>query len=210
MFLHAERFHRQTCELPQNWSQFSAFSITSAITETRSCCRWRAPAINTRCQHQCHCFILDPALTMDPNEVKLYSCNKPNVSLVKQTELTSCISPKRVHAGDCLQPLSEVSTPIYLTPNTTSTCPTVTGEVSSGKNRRDLPHTHAWQNWPAPACVAQINMCLNTHQNQPKLYSCSSVQCWSSRGKRRGQCWCVDQSGLQVSSTTGEKGSLVC
>lgn len=67
------------------------------------------------------------------------------------------------------------------------------------------PWTHA-----APACVAQINICVDTCQNQPKLYFCSSVQCWSSRGKRRGQCWCVDQNGMQVSSNTGEKGSLVC
>ncbi|XP_029682021.1 insulin-like growth factor-binding protein 3 isoform X3 [Takifugu rubripes] len=35
-------------------------------------------------------------------------------------------------------------------------------------------------------------------------------QCWSSRGKRRGQCWCVDQNGMQVSPNTGEKGSLAC
>lgn len=61
-----------------------------------------------------------------------------------------------------------------------------------------------------PACVAQISICINICQHQPKLYFCSSVQCWSSRGKRRGQCWCVDQNGMQVSPNTGEKGSLAC
>lgn len=46
--------------------------------------------------------------------------------------------------------------------------------------------------------------------NQSCVFFGSSVQCWSSRGKRRGQCWCVDQNGMQVSSNTGEKGSLAC
>lgn len=36
------------------------------------------------------------------------------------------------------------------------------------------------------------------------------VQCWSSRGKRRGQCWCVDPNGMQVSSNTKQKGNLAC
>ncbi|XP_041814321.1 insulin-like growth factor-binding protein 3 [Chelmon rostratus] len=35
-------------------------------------------------------------------------------------------------------------------------------------------------------------------------------QCWSSRGKRRGECWCVDQNGMPVSSNTKEKGGLSC
>uniref|UniRef100_A0A3Q3XII0 Thyroglobulin type-1 domain-containing protein n=1 Tax=Mola mola TaxID=94237 RepID=A0A3Q3XII0_MOLML len=35
-------------------------------------------------------------------------------------------------------------------------------------------------------------------------------QCWSSRGKRRGQCWCVDPNGMQVSSNTKQKGNLTC
>lgn len=70
---------------------------------------------------------------------KTFSCNKPNIPLVKQTELMICVSSDRVHVGDCWQPLSKVSTPIYLTPNMTSTCPTVTSEVTSGRNRQDLP-----------------------------------------------------------------------
>lgn len=36
------------------------------------------------------------------------------------------------------------------------------------------------------------------------------VQCWSSRGKRRGKCWCVDINGLMVPSKGRHKGSLVC
>ncbi|XP_019942114.2 insulin-like growth factor-binding protein 6 [Paralichthys olivaceus] len=35
-------------------------------------------------------------------------------------------------------------------------------------------------------------------------------QCWSSRGKQRGKCWCVDESGMPVSTNTREKGSLSC
>ncbi|XP_074488238.1 insulin-like growth factor-binding protein 6 [Sebastes fasciatus] len=35
-------------------------------------------------------------------------------------------------------------------------------------------------------------------------------QCWSSRGKRRGKCWCVDQNGMPVSSNTKQKGGLSC
>ncbi|XP_061731104.1 insulin-like growth factor-binding protein 3 [Nerophis ophidion] len=35
-------------------------------------------------------------------------------------------------------------------------------------------------------------------------------QCWSSRGKKhRGRCWCVDESGLPVTSYT-HKDSLAC
>lgn len=36
------------------------------------------------------------------------------------------------------------------------------------------------------------------------------VQCWSSRGKRRGNCWCVDQNGMPVSSSTKQRGGLSC
>lgn len=35
-------------------------------------------------------------------------------------------------------------------------------------------------------------------------------QCWSSRGKRRGKCWCVDQNGMTVSSNTDQKDDLSC
>ncbi|XP_031177969.1 insulin-like growth factor-binding protein 5 [Sander lucioperca] len=35
-------------------------------------------------------------------------------------------------------------------------------------------------------------------------------QCWSSRGKRRGRCWCVDPNGMPVSSNTKQKGGLSC
>ncbi|XP_035517159.1 insulin-like growth factor-binding protein 5 [Morone saxatilis] len=35
-------------------------------------------------------------------------------------------------------------------------------------------------------------------------------QCWSSRGKRRGKCWCVDQNGMPVPSNTKQRGSLSC
>ncbi|XP_029007076.1 insulin-like growth factor-binding protein 3 [Betta splendens] len=35
-------------------------------------------------------------------------------------------------------------------------------------------------------------------------------QCWSSRGKQRGKCWCVDESGMPVSSSTKKRGSLRC
>ncbi|KAI3370191.1 hypothetical protein L3Q82_024979 [Scortum barcoo] len=32
-------------------------------------------------------------------------------------------------------------------------------------------------------------------------------QCWSSRGKQRGKCWCVvDQNGMPVSSGTKQRG----
>ncbi|KAE8298698.1 Insulin-like growth factor-binding protein 6 [Larimichthys crocea] len=35
-------------------------------------------------------------------------------------------------------------------------------------------------------------------------------QCWSSRGKRRGKCWCVDQNGMPVTSNTKQRGGLSC
>ncbi|XP_075880617.1 insulin-like growth factor-binding protein 6 [Nelusetta ayraudi] len=35
-------------------------------------------------------------------------------------------------------------------------------------------------------------------------------QCWSSRGKRRGKCWCVDMNGMMVASKGKQKGSQVC
>ncbi|XP_035008126.1 insulin-like growth factor-binding protein 5 [Hippoglossus stenolepis] len=35
-------------------------------------------------------------------------------------------------------------------------------------------------------------------------------QCWSSRGKQRGKCWCVDEKGMLVSTGTREKGRLSC
>lgn len=34
-------------------------------------------------------------------------------------------------------------------------------------------------------------------------------QCWSSRGKRRGKCWCVDQNGMPVANTK-QRGGLSC
>ncbi|KAM7005813.1 insulin-like growth factor-binding protein 6 [Tautogolabrus adspersus] len=34
-------------------------------------------------------------------------------------------------------------------------------------------------------------------------------QCWSSRGKQRGKCWCVNQNGMPV-TTTKHKGHLSC
>ncbi|KAK2862258.1 hypothetical protein Q5P01_001791 [Channa striata] len=35
-------------------------------------------------------------------------------------------------------------------------------------------------------------------------------QCWSSRGKQRGNCWCVNENGMPVASNTKKKGSLNC
>ncbi|KAL3058431.1 hypothetical protein OYC64_010574 [Pagothenia borchgrevinki] len=35
-------------------------------------------------------------------------------------------------------------------------------------------------------------------------------QCRSSRAKRRGKCWCVDQKGVEVPSKTKQKGPLSC
>ncbi|XP_056292751.1 insulin-like growth factor-binding protein 5 [Pseudoliparis swirei] len=35
-------------------------------------------------------------------------------------------------------------------------------------------------------------------------------QCWSSRGKRHGKCWCVNQNGMPVSSNTKHKGGRSC
>ncbi|XP_026205086.1 insulin-like growth factor-binding protein 3 [Anabas testudineus] len=35
-------------------------------------------------------------------------------------------------------------------------------------------------------------------------------QCWSSRGKQRGNCWCVDENGLPVSSKNKRRGGLSC
>ncbi|KAF7663965.1 hypothetical protein LDENG_00195190 [Lucifuga dentata] len=35
-------------------------------------------------------------------------------------------------------------------------------------------------------------------------------QCWSSRGKQRGKCWCVDDSGTPMPSYTKHKGTLLC
>lgn len=36
------------------------------------------------------------------------------------------------------------------------------------------------------------------------------VQCWSSRGGRRGKCWCVDKSGMPLSTSTKHKGGVSC
>ncbi|XP_061583483.1 insulin-like growth factor-binding protein 3 [Cololabis saira] len=35
-------------------------------------------------------------------------------------------------------------------------------------------------------------------------------QCWSSRGKHRGKCWCVDKDGTPVSPGAKQEGSLSC
>ncbi|XP_053725159.1 insulin-like growth factor-binding protein 6a [Synchiropus splendidus] len=35
-------------------------------------------------------------------------------------------------------------------------------------------------------------------------------QCWSSRGKQRGKCWCVDEDGTPVTSPSKHKGTLAC
>ncbi|KAM4581664.1 insulin-like growth factor-binding protein 6 [Fundulus diaphanus] len=35
-------------------------------------------------------------------------------------------------------------------------------------------------------------------------------QCWSSRGKLRGKCWCVDENGLPVPPKTKQKGNVIC
>ncbi|XP_066528592.1 insulin-like growth factor-binding protein 6a [Hoplias malabaricus] len=35
-------------------------------------------------------------------------------------------------------------------------------------------------------------------------------QCWSSRGTQRGQCWCVDQKGTKIPSSTTDDGSVSC
>ncbi|XP_068598149.1 insulin-like growth factor-binding protein 6 [Brachionichthys hirsutus] len=35
-------------------------------------------------------------------------------------------------------------------------------------------------------------------------------QCWSSRGKRRGRCWCVDRNGMPVPSNAKQKAGTSC
>ncbi|XP_017271336.1 insulin-like growth factor-binding protein 5 [Kryptolebias marmoratus] len=35
-------------------------------------------------------------------------------------------------------------------------------------------------------------------------------QCWSSRGKQRGRCWCMDENGVPVAPKNRQKGSLIC
>lgn len=52
---------------------------------------------------------------------------------------------------------------------------------------------------------------LGTCQNR-LIFFCDFrlMQCWSSRGKRRGKCWCVDASGMMVPSKGKQKGSLIC
>ncbi|XP_076012891.1 insulin-like growth factor-binding protein 6 [Genypterus blacodes] len=35
-------------------------------------------------------------------------------------------------------------------------------------------------------------------------------QCWSSRGKQRGKCWCVDGNGMPLPSYSNSKGSQTC
>ncbi|XP_034535500.1 insulin-like growth factor-binding protein 5 [Notolabrus celidotus] len=35
-------------------------------------------------------------------------------------------------------------------------------------------------------------------------------QCWSSRGKQRGKCWCVNQNGMPLTSPTRHRGQLSC
>ncbi|XP_028262350.1 insulin-like growth factor-binding protein 3 [Parambassis ranga] len=35
-------------------------------------------------------------------------------------------------------------------------------------------------------------------------------QCWSSRGKQRGRCWCVDENGMPVSIKPKQGGGLSC
>ncbi|KAM4740169.1 insulin-like growth factor-binding protein 6 [Anableps anableps] len=35
-------------------------------------------------------------------------------------------------------------------------------------------------------------------------------QCWSSQGKQRGKCWCVDENGLPVPPKTKQNGSVIC
>lgn len=35
-------------------------------------------------------------------------------------------------------------------------------------------------------------------------------QCWSSRRKQRGKCWCVDEKGLPVAPKSKQKGVLIC
>ncbi|XP_034023482.1 insulin-like growth factor-binding protein 6 [Thalassophryne amazonica] len=35
-------------------------------------------------------------------------------------------------------------------------------------------------------------------------------QCWSSRGKMRGKCWCVDENGMPFPSYIRQKSTLTC
>lgn len=35
-------------------------------------------------------------------------------------------------------------------------------------------------------------------------------QCWSSRGRQPGKCWCVDGNGMPLPSNTTQKRSVVC
>uniref|UniRef100_A0A087X6R1 Thyroglobulin type-1 domain-containing protein n=1 Tax=Poecilia formosa TaxID=48698 RepID=A0A087X6R1_POEFO len=35
-------------------------------------------------------------------------------------------------------------------------------------------------------------------------------QCWSSLGKQRGKCWCVDENGLSVPPKTKRQGNVNC
>ncbi|XP_047203784.1 insulin-like growth factor-binding protein 5 [Girardinichthys multiradiatus] len=35
-------------------------------------------------------------------------------------------------------------------------------------------------------------------------------QCWSSRGKQRGKCWCVDENGVPVPPKTKRKRNVIC
>lgn len=58
-----------------------------------------------------------------------------------------------------------------------------------------------------PKCSQRLCNCIC--QNSSDL-SVLLMQCWSSRGKQRGKCWCVDQNGMMVSSNAKQKGSLSC
>lgn len=53
-------------------------------------------------------------------------------------------------------------------------------------------------------------LCLCCCENRLISLCSAGLQCWSSRGKRRGKCWCVDMNGLMVPSKGRHKGSPVC
>lgn len=187
----------------------SSVPLASPMLSLKWAVEKSSPLINVWCQRQCPYLTLDPALTEDPNKVELSFCSKPNVSLVNHSwwpasPLTGSVSETANN------PHQRSRRPFIWLPTRHLHAQLWQARFLQEETGKTSPQTDQSHNVTASACVAPINMCINAKKNQPRLCFCPSVQCWSSRGRRRGQCWCVDQNGLRVSSDTGEKGSLAC
>ncbi|XP_013864628.1 insulin-like growth factor-binding protein 3 [Austrofundulus limnaeus] len=100
--------------------------------------------------------------------------------------------------------------------STTSTTSTTTTQVQT----EDLTPTQSPSEAPCRKLLTTLTKGLSAQvfKSHHEIYvpNCDrsgyfkKKQCWSSRGRQRGRCWCVDENGVPVTPKTKQRGSVSC